>query len=109
MTLRSLVPVPPTMLPGAFSIRTPSPLLGRGPVPSGLVPIRSLATMFPCAEGPRMKTPLAWFPEITSPAPAVPAPIGWPISLLDDRTSTPSPPLSRMKFPSTRLPVAPEP
>ena len=29
-----------------------------------------------------------------------------PISLLDDRTRTPSPPLSRMKFPSTRLPVA---
>ena len=43
-------------------------------MPSGVVPIRSLATMFPCAAEPRMNTPLEWLPEMTSPPPAVPRP-----------------------------------
>ncbi len=70
-----------------------------------VVPISSLATMFPCADGPRIRTPSRVLPEMTLPAPVVREPTGWPITLLADRQSTPSPPLSRMKLPWIRLPA----
>ena len=40
MTLRSPVAVPPIVFPVALARLTPSPLLGNGPVPDTLVPIK---------------------------------------------------------------------